>query len=178
MGGRARGQHVSDARPASTWAHEQQELRDRAAAPGFDPPSVTVGYRVVGRPDRGFPPGGGGLVPRLALLGLAVAAMLVETVEVLRYAVVAAGFVLIVRWFWRPPNGRPALALYGAGSSLDGVPTLVVAVADDDLAGVPTSGAARAFGEVGPGGALGVVLGGATVWPTWPPRVGTRRDRA
>lgn len=167
---------MSGPRSAAGWADEQRALRERAAVPGFAPPTVSVTYRVVDHGDRELPPGTGGLLPRVALLGVAGAVMLVESAGVVRYVLVGVGFVLIARWFWPGAETGTSLHLSTADVGTDGVPSLVVRVADGAVAGLPPSGAARAFGDLVPGGVLGVVVGGVTVWPSWPPRAGTGRD--
>ena len=67
---------MSGRRSALGWAEEQRALRARAAAPGFAPSTVPVEYRLVTASGTGDVPGVGGLVPRLALLGVAEDVML------------------------------------------------------------------------------------------------------
>jgi hypothetical protein len=167
---------VSEPRPAVGWADGQAALRARAAGAGFAPAFVPVAYRLVAADGR--PPPGAGLAPRLVLLVVAAAVMLIDRVGPLSYALLALGFVLIVRWFREGGRRDASMALYAPGTALEGVPRLVLAIAAADAARVGPSGTGRAFGDLAPGGVLGVVVGAATVWPTGPPRAGTWRDLA
>ena len=166
---------MSEPGSAVDWGDGQRALRARAAGAGFAPPSVPVTYRLVAGDRTPVP---GGLVPRLVLLALAAAVLLVDEAAVLRYALLALGFALIIRWFRQGSRPSASMALYAPGAAPEGTPRLVMAIGAGDAALLAPSGIGRAFGELAPGGVLGVVVGAATVWPTRPPRAGTRRDIA
>lgn len=170
------GGPVSEPRSVSAWADEQRALRDRAAFPGFDPPSQPVSYRVIAGPGpdvgRRIP----GILPKVALVAVALVAMLVELPGLATFLVVGVGFWIIVRWFWRGAGAGRSVAVSPAGAPPGAIPLVVFGVGDDVLVHGPASGDARAFGDLVPSGVFGLVVDGTTVWPTGPPRAGTARD--
>jgi hypothetical protein len=70
---------------------------------------------------------------------------------------------------WLDPDAR--------ASAPSRAPDLVFRVDEiDPLGGAAASGEGEVFGELVPGGVLGVLVGHAIVWPTYPPRAGTAAD--
>jgi len=84
--------------------------------------------------------------------------------------------ILIVRGIY--DDEGTYVALHRRKAPVGTAPSLVFRTSDDAAKVFPGRGEATVFGQVEPGGALGLRIGDRVLWPTYLPRAGRPKDPA